>query len=112
MLWKRQSREVQGRIIAAGCVRPDRGLCLGVSQPLCSFDTQGEDIYYAYIEGQRLVAGENPYERILQGGMLTNDKYATYLPLFYLFFARLQMAGWRSYTMVLTRARLDAMIEM
>ncbi len=69
----------------------------GVSQPLRGFDTQGEDIYYAYIEGQRLVAGENPYARILQGDMLTNDKYATYFPLFYLFSALLQMAGWRSY---------------
>jgi hypothetical protein len=42
------------------------------------------DIYYDYLEAQRVVAGENPYERILSGDMRTNQKYATYFPLFYL----------------------------
>lgn len=68
-----------------------------IAQPLRGFDTRGEDIYYAYVEGQRLLAGENPYARILDGDMLHNDKYATYFALFYLFSAGLQVLGWRSY---------------
>ena len=42
-----------------------------------------EDIYYSFREGQRLLNGENPYERILSGNMRDNKKYATYFPLFY-----------------------------
>ena len=42
------------------------------------------DIYYDYVEAQRIIAGENPYARILAGDMRNNDKYATYFPLFYL----------------------------
>lgn len=55
--------------------------------------TQSEDIYYAFVEGGRLVAGVNPYERILHGNMRENDKYAAYLPLFYLLSAGAQLAG-------------------
>ncbi len=46
-------------------------------------DMTDEDIYYSYIEGQRLVNGQNPYARILGSDMLTNQKYATYFPVFY-----------------------------
>lgn len=42
-----------------------------------------QDIYYSFVEGQRISAGNNPYERILTGNMLENKKYATYFPLFY-----------------------------
>ena len=42
------------------------------------------DIYYDYVEAQRIIAGENPYARILASDMRNNDKYATYFPLFYL----------------------------
>lgn len=42
-----------------------------------------QDIYYAFVEGQRILQGENPYERILLSDMRKNDKYATYFPLFY-----------------------------
>ncbi len=43
----------------------------------------GEDIYYSWIEGGRLLHGENPYARVLEGDMKVNDKYATYFPVFY-----------------------------
>ncbi len=43
----------------------------------------GEDIYYSWIEGGRLLHGQNPYARVLQSDMKTNDKYATYFPVFY-----------------------------
>ncbi len=56
-----------------------------------------EDIYYSYLEGGRLVEGANPYKRILQSDMRTNDKYATYFPLFYLLSALTQKAGLQSY---------------
>jgi hypothetical protein len=52
-----------------------------------------EDIYYIWLEGQRIVAGENPYARILGGDMRLNDKYATYFPLAYLFTALVQKLG-------------------
>ena len=55
------------------------------------------DIYYSYVEGRRLVEGENPYARILTGDMRTNDKYATYFPLFYLFSSGAQLAGLEKY---------------
>ncbi len=37
----------------------------------------GEDIYYSWIEGGRILHGENPYARVLQGDMQNNSKYAT-----------------------------------
>jgi uncharacterized membrane protein len=43
-----------------------------------------EDVRYAWLEGQRLAEGTNPYARILSGDMLTNQSYATYLPVYYL----------------------------
>lgn len=61
-------------------------------------ETQGEDIYYTWIEGQRLLNGENPYARVLSGNMRENQKYATYLPMFYLFSAASQWAGLHDYS--------------
>ncbi len=46
-------------------------------------DPTHEDIYYHFLEGERLVNGINPYERILGGDTRTNQKYPTYFPLFY-----------------------------
>jgi len=60
-------------------------------------DAKGEDIYYIYIEGQRLLKGENPYSRVHESDMLSNDKYATYFPLFYVMGAGMQMAGLKEY---------------
>lgn len=56
-------------------------------------DLMGEDIYYIWLEGQRIVVGENPYARVLASDMRDNDKYATYFPLAYLFSALVQKLG-------------------
>lgn len=45
--------------------------------------TKGEDVYYGWVEGQRLQRGQNPYARVLTGNLRDNDKYATYFPVFY-----------------------------
>ena len=42
-----------------------------------------QDVYYSFLEGQRINDGVNPYVRILNGDMRANNKYATYFPLFY-----------------------------
>ncbi len=53
----------------------------------------GTDIYYSYLEGQRIAAGVNPYTRILGGNMRENQKYPTYFPLFFLIAALMQRMG-------------------
>ncbi|MCU0501408.1 MAG: hypothetical protein MUC51_06520 [Anaerolineae bacterium] len=60
-------------------------------------DTKGEDVYYNWVEGSRLLNGEDPYARILAGNMHENDKYATYFPGFYGLSALTQAAGLRDY---------------
>ena len=60
-------------------------------------DTKGEDVYYVWVEGSRLLNGEDPYARILAGNMRENDKYATYFPGFYGLSALSQAAGLRDY---------------
>ena len=62
-----------------------------------SLDTVGSDTYYSWVEGRRIRSGENPYERILNGNMDENRKYATYFPLFYEASALVQNAGIRQY---------------
>ncbi|MCE7734013.1 MAG: hypothetical protein GPJ54_03985 [Candidatus Heimdallarchaeota archaeon] len=54
---------------------------------------QREDIYYVWLEGQKINNGINPYEEILEGDLIRNDKYATYLPFFYLLAALFQKMG-------------------
>lgn len=46
-------------------------------------DSRNEDIYFTFKEGERLLQGQNPYERIFSSDMRNNKKYATYLPMFY-----------------------------
>ncbi|NLF63554.1 MAG: hypothetical protein GX579_03015 [Chloroflexi bacterium] len=65
--------------------------------PAWGVESIGDDIYYAWLEGLRLLQGENPYERVLQSDLLENDKYATYFPLFYLLSALTQALGLRDY---------------
>jgi hypothetical protein len=60
-------------------------------------DNRKEDIYYSWQEGQRLLLGVNPYERILEGDMLAIKKCPTYLPLFYLLSGLSEKMGWREY---------------
>ncbi len=62
-----------------------------------SSETKGEDIYYAWVEGGRILNGENPYARVLAGNMSDNDKYATYFPVFYELSALTQWAGLADY---------------
>jgi len=62
-----------------------------------SMDTIGSDTYYSWVEGRRILDGQNPYERILHGGMDENKKYATYFPLFYESSALVQTLGIRQY---------------
>lgn len=57
-----------------------------------------EDAYYLWIEGRRILAGENPYERVLSGNMRENRKYATYFPLFYLLSSLTQRCGLKDYS--------------
>ncbi|HJS18318.1 MAG TPA: hypothetical protein VJ785_06205 [Anaerolineales bacterium] len=60
-------------------------------------DTVGSDTYYSWIEGRRILRGQNPYERILHGNMQENGKYSTYFPLFYELSALMQFGGIRQY---------------
>ena len=60
-------------------------------------DTVGSDTYYSWVEGRRILRGQNPYERILHGNMEENRKYSTYFPLFYELSALMQFGGIRQY---------------
>jgi len=55
------------------------------------------DMYYMWKEGERIISGENTYERTLLGDMKENKKYATQFPLFYLFSASAQILGFDEY---------------
>ncbi|MGH7306797.1 MAG: hypothetical protein ACRELZ_26280 [Candidatus Rokuibacteriota bacterium] len=57
----------------------------------------GPDIYYIWIDGSRLAVGENPYARIRTGNMRENQKFPTYLPLFYMFVAATHHVGVTEY---------------
>ncbi|MGD8475217.1 MAG: hypothetical protein PVH59_13935, partial [Anaerolineae bacterium] len=58
-----------------------------------------EDVYFTYLEGQRLAAGENPYARVLSGNMRENDKYATYLPAFFCMSVVVQALGFDDFAL-------------
>ena len=57
------------------------------------YDEQSTDIHFTYLDGQRILSGENPYARILSGNMRENQKYSTYFPLFFLLAAGTQWLG-------------------
>jgi hypothetical protein len=71
------------------------GTVVQLALPPISDETK--DIYFMYLEGQRITQGTNPYLRILGGNMRENDKYPTYLPLFYLVAALGQRLGLTDY---------------
>lgn len=80
------------------------GAVLHVHSELWKHDTrtegekgEPEDVYYLWIEGRRILAGENPYARVLSGDMRENRKYATYFPLFYLLSSATQGCGLQDY---------------
>lgn len=64
------------------------------------------DIYFVFLEGQRLLGGHNPYARIHDSDMRNNDKYATYFPGAYLMSAAAQAAGLREYAAWLSAWRI------
>lgn len=65
-------------------------LGIAMNAPFFAYDTREQDVYYTWLEGKRLLDGENPYARVLAGDMRVNDKYATYFPGFYLLAAATQ----------------------
>lgn len=72
-------------------------VALRVNLRFWSIDTVGYDTYYSWVEGRRILRGQNPYERILHGSMEENNKYATYFPLFYEASAVVHQLGLRQY---------------
>ncbi|HZL94087.1 MAG TPA: hypothetical protein VFB99_10600 [Vicinamibacterales bacterium] len=56
-----------------------------------------QDIFYIWLEGHRIVEGENPYARVLVGDMSRNNKYATYFPLSYVLSAAPQLLGFADF---------------
>ena len=79
------------------CVVIIVGIIVHVSLWNAGRNIEQKDIYFSFVEGSRLVEGVNPYERILSGDMRTNQKYATYFPLFYLLSSCTQLAGLQSF---------------
>lgn len=74
------------------------GLLIHVGFWMNSSDSlRGQDIYYVWVEGRRIITGENPYARILAGDMRINDKYATYFPLSYLLSSFVQILGFSDF---------------
>jgi hypothetical protein len=49
---------------------------------LWDYPKQEIDMYYLYLDGNRVLNGVNPYSRVLQGDMYENDKYTTFFPAF------------------------------
>ncbi len=68
---------------------------IGAHIRLWEADTSERDVYYAWLEGKRILENQNPYARILDGDMLNNDKYATYFPAFYLLSSLTRALGWK-----------------
>jgi len=90
-------RKPQPYVIALVCLLALLVAGAAVNVRLWNSDTKGEDIYYAWVEGGRILNGESPYARVLAGNMRDNDKYATYFPVFYELSALTQWAGLRDY---------------
>ena len=55
------------------------------------------DIGFIWRDSVRLVGGENPYARVIGSNMRTNDKYATYFPLFYVLGALVHLSGLQTF---------------
>ncbi|MHA2027928.1 MAG: hypothetical protein ACW99A_13175 [Candidatus Kariarchaeaceae archaeon] len=58
---------------------------------------QKEDIYFIWLEGKRISEGTNPYSYIYGSDFLNNEKYATYLPFFYVLSAMFHFLGITSF---------------
>jgi hypothetical protein len=69
------------------------GLLLYVHLEFLQYPASEEDIYFIYLEGERILDLESPYSRTLEAGMRTNRKLATYFPGMYYFGALMQKFG-------------------
>jgi len=56
-------------------------------------NNSGDDIYYVWQEGKRILEGRNPYKKISGSNMRDDNYYAIYFPLFYFFAAATQFLG-------------------
>ena len=56
--------------------------CTSLSVRLWKSDAPGTDVYFDWVDGWRILTGENPYAPVLAGDMRDNDKYTTYFPVF------------------------------
>lgn len=70
------------------------------------FYYQKHDIYYEYQAAEQLQKGVNPYNRILEGNMIENDKYATQLPLYFYFLALIGKISQNNFDVFLENFRL------
>jgi uncharacterized membrane protein len=70
-------------VATTGCLVLLLSLAAILNNTVPLYNLVDQDIYYSYVEGTRIVDRVNPYGRIATGDMRTNDKYATYFPLFY-----------------------------
>jgi len=67
------------------------------------FPADKQDIHAAWVEGRRILDGQNPYAAIHKSDMWENpDLYATYFPLFYELSALVQAMGLRDFPQWLT----------
>jgi hypothetical protein len=94
LLWRGQLPKVTLLAILLGAAVASAGISIHAT--LWERDTP-HDVLFMYREGNRLLEGENPYARVLTGDMLTNEKYATLLPLFYELSAGTQLLGLRDF---------------
>lgn len=74
--------------VAAGLIV---GGALHLRSPRFNLHLEGSDVHFVWMEGGRILAGTNPYARILTGDLVHNEKYATYLPLPYVLAAGLRL---------------------
>ncbi|HPR33551.1 MAG TPA: hypothetical protein PLK12_15735 [Prolixibacteraceae bacterium] len=74
------------------------------------YNNPDEDIYYIYRDCKSIVDGQNPYSSVKSGNMRSNDKYATYFPLFYLQGAGMYALGLKDYNNWLIAWRILQML--
>ena len=58
------------------------GFYIWFQTSLWVYPKQEVDMYYLYLDGNRILNGENPYSRVLKGNMYDNNKYTTFFPAF------------------------------
>lgn len=84
-------------ILAVLCLLVILAAGAAIDVRLWTTETKGEDIYFIWMDGGRILNGENPYARVLAGNMRDNEKYATYFPVFFELSAFTQWVSLRDY---------------